>query len=76
MAIKLKYIAVVLVLIATLGSCKKCETCIGYHYANGVVGGVDNKIQKVKLCDKTQINAYESLTNFTDPSDTVRFICQ
>ena len=60
-----------------ISSCQKCETCVPYHYNLGVLGSPDRNAQSIKLCDKTDITAYQSLTGFSDEyRDTVKFICQ
>lgn len=62
----------------TFSSCKKCETCVPYDIRNGVISTTPaNTAQSIKLCDKTDITAYESLTTFTGSyGDTLRFICK
>ena len=76
-----KIVIVLLVLLAGISGCRKCETCTPHLYVSGVLSpDVDKTTATVKLCDKRDIDAYESLTNLTDGSgnvqDTVRFICQ
>jgi len=57
-------------------SCTKCQTCVPHYYSLGTIGAADKNAQAIKLCDKTDINAYESLTSFQDAyRDTVRYIC-
>jgi hypothetical protein len=67
-----------IILALAFSSCKKCQTCVPHAYSMGVISPIaDTKTQSIKLCDKRDINAYESLTNLTDADgDTVRFICQ
>ena len=73
---KAKIILAFLTITLAFSSCKKCETCVPYYYSNGTIGAVDKFAQAIKLCDKTDITAYEGLTNFSDQRrDTVRFIC-
>ncbi len=82
---KLKLILAILTLTVAFSSCKKCQTCVPYHYNMGVKGAIDNNTtqtlhgygaQQLTLCDKTDIDAYESLTTFTDAQrDSVRFYC-
>jgi hypothetical protein len=64
-------------------SCKKCSTCIPYNK-----NGTENSdMQRVKVCSKTEIDAYQTGKNFVvhvtyntaDSSyrgDTLHFICQ
>ena len=74
---KIKIIFTLLTLTIAFSSCQKCETCVPYYYNMGVLGGTDKNAQAVKLCDKTDITSYESLTSFSDEyRDTVKFICQ
>ncbi len=71
---KLKITIAITLLAITFSSCTKCVTCVPY-YTNGTVA---TNTQSVKVCNKTQIEAYENGTNFTDASlneDTVRFHC-
>ncbi len=76
-----KIIVILSAIIFSLASCHKCETCVPHLFINGVLSpAADNTTASVKLCDKRDIDAYQSLTGFTDGSgaiqDTVRFICQ
>jgi len=73
---KLKLIIAFVMFTLAFSSCKKCVTCLPYHVASGVVGTPDKYTQAIKLCDQTDITAYESLTTFTDAQrDTVKFLC-
>ena len=70
---KIKVIAVFATFLTGFASCTKCVTCVAY-YSNGTVSSTT---QSVKECNKEQINAYETGTNYTDPSGTpVRFKCK
>ena len=73
---KLKIILLSLTISLAFSACKKCETCVPYHYNMGTLGAVDKNAQAMKLCDQTDITAYESLTSFEDAyRDTVKFVC-
>jgi len=78
---KSKIAIILLILLAAVSSCHKCVTCVPHIYSYGVLDtAVDTHTASVKLCDKQDIDAYQSLTTLTDASgntnDTVRFICQ
>ena len=59
-------------------SCQKCETCTPYKIVNGtVLTTADRDAQIIKLCDKTDIDAYENLVDFKDGSNSpAKFICK
>jgi hypothetical protein len=78
---KLILISASVVFILAFSSCQKCVTCIPYYYHNGTIGAVDTTVslggsQAVKLCDKTDITAYESLKIADSRNDSIRFVCQ
>ncbi len=75
---KTKHIFLFCALALLFSSCKKCETCTPYKVINGVVSTTpDGYAQTITLCDKTDIDAYESLTTFVDASNKpVKFICK
>jgi hypothetical protein len=77
---KLKLILAILIFTLAISSCHKCVTCVPHLYSNGVLDtAVDYNTQSVKVCDKRDIDAYQSVTDLTDAAsstDTVRFICQ
>jgi hypothetical protein len=78
---KTKYIFLFSALALVFSSCKKCETCTPYQVVNVVNDSLsaspDRYAQTLTLCDKTDIDAYESLTTFIDgDAKHARFICK
>lgn len=79
---KLTIILTAVIFTMAFSSCNKCETCVPYYYdsTTSTIGAVDTGgggAQALKLCDKTDIKAYESLSGFKDGlGHQVKFICQ
>jgi hypothetical protein len=75
---KTTVIITIALLALSFASCTKCETCTGYYTSGYNAGKPSINNQAVKVCDKADIHAYETGTNFTDPSgvDTLKFVCK
>ena len=77
---------IIYILIASLAlsisSCKKCQICTPYEYSAGVITKTPSfSFYPIKVCDKTDIDAYQNGTNFiknpgTASADTSMFICR
>ena len=76
---KSSIICLVTVFALTFASCKKCVVCNPYKTVNGnlVLDNGSGGTQSIKLCDKIDINAYESGTSFQDANrNPVKFMCK